>query len=159
MSRIPQVRPTHDSLPRFWDQVGILFRDGHTQELLPDPYLAAGVIPPLTSTFNDLTPLRRGFPRWDPVTCTGCGRCWWACPDSAIGPMALGVARLLQGALDLAAGEGHEVESLRPVLGKLAGRVSKQLRETTDSPEVLGPVLREAFRWYLGKAKLPVERA
>ncbi len=150
---------SYDSLPRFWDQVGILFRDGHTQELLPDPYLAAGVIPPLTSTFNDLTPLRRGFPRWDPVTCTGCGRCWWACPDSAIGPMALGVARLLQGALDLAAGEGHEVESLRPVLGKLAGRVSKQLRETTDSPEVLGPVLREAFRWYLGKAKLPVERA
>ena len=149
---------TYDSLPRFWDQVGILFRDGQLQELLPDPYLATGVVPALSSTFNDFTPLRRGFPVWEPVACSGCGRCWTGCPDSAVGPLALGVPRLLEGAMGLAADRGVGVDPLRPVLSKLAGRVSKQLRETETAPLAMGPVLREAFEWFVSKAKLPADR-
>lgn len=149
---------TYDSLPRFWDQVGILFRDGQLQELLPDPYLATGVVPPLSSTFNDFTPLRSSFPAWDPVACSGCGRCWSGCPDSAVGPLALSVPRLLEGAMGLAAEAGAAVDPLRPVLSKLAGRVSKQLRETDAPPVELGPVLREAFDWFVSKAKLPADR-
>ena len=149
---------TYDSLPRFWDQVGIVFRDGQLQELLPDPYLATGVVPPLTSTFNDLTPLRRHFPAWDPVACSGCGRCWSGCPDSAIGPLAASVSRLVEGAMALAAGAGVVVDPLRPVLGKLAGRISKQLRNADEAPVVFGPVLREAFDRFRSKAGLPPDR-
>ncbi len=149
---------TYDCLPRFWDHVGILFRDGQLQELLPDPYLATGVVPPLTSTFNDLSPLRRSFPAWDPQACSGCGRCWSGCPDSAIGPLAASVSRLLDGALDLAFAKGVVVDPLRPVMGKLASRISKQLRETDEAPVALGPVLREAFDWFRSKAGLAPDR-
>ncbi len=149
---------TYDSLPRFWDQVGILFRDGQLQELLPDPYLATGAVPPLTSTFNDLTPLRKRFPVWDPVACSGCGRCWSGCPDSAIGPLAGTVGRLIEGGMGLAAGDGVDVEPLRPVLGKLAGRVTKQLRAAEEAPVAFGPVLREAFDWFRAKAGMSAER-
>jgi pyruvate-ferredoxin/flavodoxin oxidoreductase len=149
---------TYDSLPRFWDQVGILFRDGQLQELLPDPYLATGAVPPLTSTFNDLTPLRKTFPCWDPVACSGCGRCWSGCPDSAIGPLAATVGRLIEGAMALAAVDGVVVDPLRPVMGKLAGRVSSQLRATEEAPLAFGPVLCEAFDWFRSKAGLSAER-
>jgi pyruvate-ferredoxin/flavodoxin oxidoreductase len=149
---------TYDSLPRFWDQVGILFRDGQTQELLPDPFLATGVVPPLTSTFNDLTPLRRTFPVWSPEPCSGCGRCWSGCPDSSIGPTALSVADLLEGGMVLAEGDGLEVDALRPVVSKLASRISKQLRQADEAPTTLGPILREAFAWFIGKAGLQPER-
>ncbi len=150
---------TYDSLQRFWDHVGVLFRDGQTGELVPDPYLATAVVPPLTSTFNDFSPLRRTLPRWDPVACTGCGRCWSSCPDSAIGPAALTVRRLLEGALALAQERGASVDALRPALSKLANRVSRHLRESREPPVVLGPVLRQAFDWFMAKSKLPLERA
>ncbi len=149
---------TYDSLPRFWDQVGILFRDGQLQELLPDPYLATGAVPPLTSTFNDLSALRRSFPVWEPVACSGCGRCWSGCPDSAVGPLALSVGRILEGGMALAVASGVAVDPLRPVLGKIAARISKQLRGTDEAPVTFGPVLREAFDWFVSKAKLPADR-
>ncbi len=149
---------TYDSLPRFWDQVGTLFRDGQLQELLPDPYLATGVVPPLTSTFNDLTPLRSTFPAWDPVACVGCGRCWSGCPDSAVGPVALSVPRLLEGAMAMVEASGGAVDPLRPVMGKLAGRISKQLRAAEEAPTAMGPVLREAFDWFVSKAGMSADR-
>ncbi len=150
---------SYDSLQRFWDHVGVLFREGHTEELIPDPYLATAVVPPLTSTFNDLSRLRRTFPAWDPVACTGCGRCWSGCPDSSIGPAALTVSRTLEGAMSVAAIAGASVDALRPVLSKLATRVSKQLRDAQEAPVTLGPVLQEAFDWFSSKAKLPPDRA
>jgi pyruvate-ferredoxin/flavodoxin oxidoreductase len=42
------------SLPRFWDQAGILYRDDQAERLTADPYLATGTMPPLSSTFSDL---------------------------------------------------------------------------------------------------------
>ena len=149
---------TYDCLPRFWDQVGVLFRDGQLQELLPDPYLATGAVPPLTSTFNDLSALRRSFPVWDPVACSGCGRCWSGCPDSSVGPLALSVTSVIEGGMSLAAESGAVVDPLRPVLAKLASRISKMLRDADEAPQAMGPVLREAFGWFVSKAKLPADR-
>ncbi|MFH1469040.1 MAG: 4Fe-4S binding protein [Pseudomonadota bacterium] len=150
---------TYDSLPRFWDQVGILFRDGHVEELVPDPYLATSVVPPLTATFNDFTPLRRFFPAWEPALCTGCGRCWTGCPDSAIGPLALPIPTLVEGAMAQAAARGGAMDPLRPLLSKVTHRLGKLLRESKEQPAAFGIVLREAGARVLEKASLPADRA
>ena len=63
------------SLPRFWDQLGVLYRDGRTERLTPDPFLATGSMPPLSSTFSDMSVARRTLPVFDPILCTGCGKC------------------------------------------------------------------------------------
>ena len=38
------------SLPRFWDQTGVLYRNGQAERLTADPFLATGTMPPLSST-------------------------------------------------------------------------------------------------------------
>jgi len=69
--RLGEAEATVDSLPRFWDQVGVLYRDGETRELSPDPYLTTGAIPPLSSTFNDFSASREMFPLLNAGQCTG----------------------------------------------------------------------------------------
>nr|VFJ86269.1 MAG: Pyruvate:ferredoxin oxidoreductase [Candidatus Kentron sp. LFY] len=86
---------TYDSLPRFWHQVGVMYQSGEAHEITPDPHLATGIIPPLTSTFRDFSNSRQILPSFDPVACTGCGDCWAHCPDSAIGPLVIGARRLI----------------------------------------------------------------
>ena len=83
------------SLPRFWDQLGVMYRDGMSDRLTAGPYLATGTMPPLSSTFSDLSDSRRMLPDFDPTLCTGCGLCWTHCPDSAIGVGALAPAALI----------------------------------------------------------------
>ena len=67
------------SLPRFWDQTGVLYRDGQADRLTADPFLATGTMPPLSSTFTDTSKARRTMPAFDPTLCTGCGKCEKAC--------------------------------------------------------------------------------
>lgn len=44
----------YDSLPRFWAQAGVLQHQGANAEWTPDPYLALGLLPPLSAGFRDL---------------------------------------------------------------------------------------------------------
>lgn len=89
--------------------------------LTPDPIHAAGVLPPLSSALHDHRGDRATFPVLDPAACTGCGRCWVACPDSAVGVAALGVQPMLERAMELCTRDGARADALRPLLGKLAG--------------------------------------
>nr|VFJ50446.1 MAG: Pyruvate:ferredoxin oxidoreductase [Candidatus Kentron sp. FW] len=106
---------TYDSLPRFWHQVGVMYQNGEAHDLMPDPYLATGIIPPLTSTFRDLSDSREVLPIFDPATCTGCGDCWAYCPDSAIGPIVIGARRLIDVGIRMA-----KARELRPIAIRLA---------------------------------------
>lgn len=80
--QLGNVANTYDSLSRFWDQIGILYRNGEQNDLTSDPFMAIGAVPPLTSSFRDLSDLRRKLPVFDAIACTGCGACWSACPST-----------------------------------------------------------------------------
>ncbi|MEK8021917.1 MAG: 4Fe-4S binding protein [Candidatus Parabeggiatoa sp.] len=148
-----QSGATYDSLPRFWDQVGVLYRNGDLAELIPDPYLATGIIPPLSSTFRDLSIARNSLPAFDPSTCTGCGQCWTRCPDSAIGSVVLSPTALIDAGIKLTGGE-----TLRMAATKLAARLHSLGRDTDITYNTVGEFIQDAFAGLKDKLPLNDER-
>jgi pyruvate-ferredoxin/flavodoxin oxidoreductase len=155
--RLRRTDDAADSLARFWDQVGVLYRRRETGELAPDPYLAVGVMPPLSSAFRDLSFARDMFPAFDPARCTGCGDCWSVCPDSSMTPLVIGAGELIEAGMALAKEQGQSADALRMAVSKLAARTNEVLAEnpTDASAEA---VLGEAFLRLMKKMTLPEDR-
>lgn len=122
--RLGIIDDAYDSLPRFWDQVGVLYRNGDTRELVPDPYLALGAVPPLSAGLRDLSRVRDRLPAFDPTLCTGCGDCWTGCPDNALVAVALTPRRLIDAGMEAAG-----AHALRPVATALAAGMINLCRE------------------------------
>lgn len=141
------------SLPRFWDQTGVLFRDGKTDRLTADPFLASGTMPPLSSTFHDTTSGRSRLPVFNPGLCTGCGNCWTHCPDSAIGVVASGPAQLLEAGINRTG-----ADAVRQVSAKLATRMIASSRTADEPDATFGEMLDAAYNWLKAKLPLPDER-
>ena len=141
------------SLPRFWDQTGVLYRDGQGDRLTADPFLATGTMPPLSSTFNDTSKSRQTIPAFDPTLCTGCGKCWTRCPDSAIGVVAATPAALID------AGISHTgADAVRQVASKLASRIIASNKKADDVAPTFGQMLNDSYTWLQDKMPLPDER-
>jgi len=151
--RFGTIDDAYDSLPRFWDQVGVLYRDDATRELTPDPYMAIGAVPPLLSAFRDLSPLRTSLPRLDPELCIGCGHCWTHCPEGAWNAAAVTPRQALDATIPAA-----EAGALRPLAGKLAERIDQVCR--TDGAEIatLGGLVNGAYAALQDRTSLPKER-
>lgn len=144
---------TIDSLPRFWDQIGILHRDGEQKSLTADPFMATAAVPPLTSTFRDMSRSSDCLPQFSPERCSACGACWSICPDSAIGVAAVTPANLVNALIALVG-----ANAVRPVASKLAARISAQGRSGELTGGLAGEWLNSAWRWLQEKAPLPDER-
>lgn len=142
----------YDSLPRLWDQVGVMYNDGEADHLTVDPYLATGTVAPLSSTFRNLSPTRSTIPVFDPETCTGCGKCWTACPDSAIGPVVMSPASLIDTGMRIANGD-----SIRQVSNQLATRMTGQARKG-ELASTAGDAFKTEFEWLKEKMSMTPER-
>ncbi len=152
--RFGNIDDAYDSLPRFWDQVGVLYRDGATSQLAPDPYLAIGAVPSLLSAFRDLSPLRTSLPRLDPDLCTGCGRCWSQCPEGAWGAVAATPREVLDATIPTT-----EAGALRPLAGQLAERIGHSCRVGEAETITLGALVNAAYAWLQDQAApLPAAR-
>ena len=141
------------SLPRFWDQTGVLYRDGMPDRLTADPYLATGTMPPLSSTFSDTSDAGCSLPEFDPALCTGCGLCWTSCPDSAIGVAAVAPAALIDAGINRSG-----AEAVRQVASKLASRIISSNKKAEDVAPTFGQMLDDSFAWLKDKMPLPDER-
>ncbi|OOZ39406.1 hypothetical protein BOW53_11650 [Solemya pervernicosa gill symbiont] len=146
-------REEYDSLPRFWDQVGVLYRNGEADQLTADPYMATGSMPPLSATFRDLSGSCSELPSFDPSACIACGNCWSSCPDSAIGVVALTPAALINSAISLAG-----ADSLRQISSKLAGRINTLCKKGENSGNSAAELLDQAFAWLQEKAPFAEDR-
>ena len=153
LRRLGRLQDAYDSLPRFWDQVGVLYRNGDTSELAPDPYLALNAIPPLSGGLQDLSALRRSVPLFDPESCTGCGACWSSCPDGAVGASILSPAQLIQAGI-----EQGGLDVLRPLAAKLATAMAELCREPRAEPLDAGRMLHGAFDRLAPRLPFPQER-
>ena len=141
------------SLPRFWDQTGVLYRDGKTDRLTADPFFATGTMPPLSATFNTTSGKRTRMPAFDPSLCTGCARCWTNCPDSAIGAVASTPAELIDAGIRLGG-----ADAVRPVASKLAGRIISANKKADDAAPTFGALLEDAYAWLKDKMPLDEDR-
>lgn len=144
---------TIESLPRFWDQVGVLYRNGEQDDLSVDPFLAAGSIPPLSSTFQDLSTNRTTLPGFHPENCTACGACWIACPDSAIAVTAVTPNALISSGVNSVG-----ADALRPLASKLGARISAMARSGEFVGGTADKAIAQAWEWLREKAKLDGER-
>ena len=141
------------SLSRFWDQTGVLYRDGQANRLTADPFLATGSMPSLSSTFNDTRSARSRLPTFDPALCTGCGKCWTHCPDSAIGVVASNPAALLDAGINRTG-----ANAVRQVSSKLASRMISSNRKAEEVAPTFGEMLDDAYAWLQDKMPLPDDR-
>jgi len=151
-------RDTLESLPRFWDQVGVPWRRGGAAALTPDPYLATGTLPALSGALRDASPGRTLLPAFDPAACTGCGACWSSCPHGAVEPLVLGAAALLDHGMTLAKRRGAPADALRMAAGKLAAAVHQELAGSATGGALCGELLDAAFARTIVKLPLPEER-
>jgi pyruvate-ferredoxin/flavodoxin oxidoreductase len=141
------------SLPRFWDQAGVLYASGRADQLTADPFLATGTMPPLSATFNTTSAKRRRIPAFDPAACTGCARCWTNCPDSAIGVVAAGPAALIDAGIRQAG-----ADAVRPVASKLASRIISASKKAEEPAPTFGVLLEDAYTWLKDKMPLDEDR-
>ncbi|MDH5785392.1 MAG: 4Fe-4S binding protein [Chromatiales bacterium] len=146
-------RDGYDSLPRFWDQVGVLYKNGESDALTADPCMASGAMPPLSATFQDHTPSRSALPVFDADACSGCGKCWAACPDSAIGAVALSPKRLVDSGIRIAS-----ANALSQVGSKLAQRIAAMARKGETAGLATDELLQQAYDWVNEKAPLAEDR-
>ncbi len=152
--RIERVRPTHDSLPRFWGELVQPRQEGASSELL-DPLSSSGVVPAGASALQPGA-AAPGLPVLDPDACSGCGRCWIACPDSALGVSVLGTEALLTGASQLAGTQGPAADALRRAHKHLAGRLAGQLAKA-EAGSLSLEACREGWTWLAGQLGLSDE--
>jgi len=141
------------SLPRFWDQTGVLYRDGQAHRLTADPFFATGTMPPLSSTFNDTSKDRGKMPIFDPSLCTGCGKCWTHCPDSAIGVVAATPAALIDAGINRTG-----ADAVRQISSKLSSRIISSNKKADDVAPTFGALLNDAYTWLNDKMPLPDDR-
>ncbi len=144
---------SYDSLPRFWDQVGVLYRNGESTALTADPYMATGSIPPLSATFRDLGPARLTLPRFSAENCTACGMCWSACPDSAIGAVVLSPKGIVETGIRLA-----EATEVRAIAGKLATGIATLARKGETEAITADRLLADAYAWLQEKSPVAEDR-
>jgi len=83
---------------RFWEQVGSLYELG--EDPIADPFTALSAMPASTSAMRDMTKVRLSVPDFIAENCTGCGKCWTQCPDTAIPGVVNSVAELLTTAIE-----------------------------------------------------------
>jgi pyruvate-ferredoxin/flavodoxin oxidoreductase len=157
LRRIDRVRTAHDSLPRFWGEV-LQPQQAGAAGGVTDPLTASGAVPAGASALEP-EPAAPLLPAFDAGACTGCGRCWTACPDAAIGATVLGCESLLDTASRLAGAEGRAADALRRAHKHLAGRAAGDLAKG-GARELGDAGWREAWTWLAGRMDLSdIDRA
>lgn len=113
-----QQKPSNEfaiaNIHRFWNQTGNLYSNGNSpKNLTADPFIALGVIPAASGIFGDMTANRVQHPSWIPESCTACGNCYSACPDSAISGLINTVSEVFETNIKRIEKSGHSVKHLR----------------------------------------------
>ncbi|HUV13740.1 MAG TPA: 4Fe-4S binding protein, partial [Acidobacteriota bacterium] len=128
--RVGEANTDYDNLPRFWGEV-MQPKRGGISDNSPDPLVTLGAVPPYTAALaRPRGTALPNIPQLHAEKCTGCGRCWPVCPDSAIGVTVLGLQEYLDSAAGLTGIEGKVAGAVRrahrPIAARAESILSKQ---------------------------------
>ncbi|MFQ5515746.1 MAG: 2-oxoacid:acceptor oxidoreductase family protein [Myxococcota bacterium] len=139
---------------RFWEQVGSLYQLG--EDPIADPFTALSAMPAATSAMRDMTEMRFSVPEFIPEKCTGCGKCWTQCPDTAIPGVVNTVDELLRAAIEHVKGPDLAMNRLKQIVKHLDKEAHKIL---TGVPfHNIGEVLSLAYKNVIHKLDPAPER-
>lgn len=153
--RFAHLDSAYDNVARFWGEFAQPYAGAGDTLACPDPYLAIEAVPACTATFHEVRSARDELPRIDPDACTGCGRCWTLCPHSAVAPLAIGMAALMEALAEPDIGDDAAAK-LHRVLRQLGQRVNRLLSKSGAS-KVGADLLVEAFDWLAEQMKVSEE--
>ncbi len=139
---------------QFWEQVGSLYKVG--QDPIADPFTAISAMPASTSAMRDMTNLRFSVPDFDPEKCTGCGKCWTQCPDTAIPGVVSGVDELLKAAIQQVKSKDLPMNRL----GQIVKHLDKEAHKILEGVPFhdIGQVLTAAYKNVIAKLDPEPER-
>lgn len=126
---------------RFWEQTASFYARGMGSDNLTDPFIGLSVIPAATAAFRDMTSIRFEYPRWIAENCTACGKCYTACPDTAIPGLVSEIGDIFEAVLARLRKAGRPVRHLPKAVRLLEPQLRQLLQDaSTDHPKPTAPV-------------------
>lgn len=146
---VKQVSQPDGKLPdlaRFWDSVGYFYETAQPDQALPDPFVAAGVIPARSAAFRDMSAYCTQLPQIDHCRCTGCNLCWTTCPDMALPVTAQHIGSIIQTGIKACQARGESMIQLQRMADHLAKQAQKILDKANSSElATVDVLLQQAF--------------
>lgn len=147
LKHTPRSRMPLSDIHRFWEQTGAAYAAGAGTQNLADPFIALSAMPAATAMFRDMTGIRFEHPEWIPESCTGCGKCWAVCPDTAIPGVVNDFDQIAAAITDEMNREGSPITSeFRRLLPKIKTRFYERANatDTTKATESVRALLMDA---------------
>ena len=153
---LPQSKTPTTDIHRFWEQTGSFYARGMGNDCITDPFVGLGVMPASTSLFRDMTGIRFEHPEWIAENCTGCAKCYTACPDTAIPGLVNEVSEVFDTVVRRLRKHGHSVEHL-PKATRLMERHLRGLLNAAEESASVADALEAAIAWTIENSGLAEE--
>jgi pyruvate-ferredoxin/flavodoxin oxidoreductase len=145
---IPQSKAPMTDIHRFWEQTGNFYARGMGNDNITDPFIGLGVMPVCSALFRDMTGIRFEHPEFIPENCTGCGKCYTVCPDTAIPGLVNEVGQVLDTVVERVrkngSGNGDGIQHL-PKAMRIVERHLRSLLTEAQETDPVGGMLEEAI--------------
>jgi pyruvate-ferredoxin/flavodoxin oxidoreductase len=153
---LPQSKAPITDIHRFWEQTGNFYARGMGSDNITDPFVGLGVMPACSALFRDMTGIRFEHPEWIPENCTACGKCYTACPDTAIPGLVNEVIQVFDTVVKRLRKAGHEIQHL----SKATRLMERNLRERLGAGQETDSVsdaLERSIEWTIEQSDLNAE--
>jgi len=144
MKNIPESEENLTDIHRFWEQTGNFYLRGMGNDNLTDPFIGLSCMPAVTAVFRDMTGIRFEHPQWNPEACTGCGKCWTICPDTAIPGLVSDVSGIIETTLNRIKKAGNNLVHLQKASRKMEGTWRSLVAEAGNG-ESVGTLMAQAI--------------
>ncbi|HQU53282.1 MAG TPA: thiamine pyrophosphate-dependent enzyme, partial [Saprospiraceae bacterium] len=136
MKNIPKSESNLSDIHRFWDQTGNFYLRGMGNDNITDPFIGLSVMPATSSIFRDMTGIRFEHPEWIPNNCTACGKCYTACPDTAIPGLVSDLSDVLDTVVKRVKKNHGKVEYLPKAVRQMEGKIRTLFKESGNGATV-----------------------
>jgi pyruvate-ferredoxin/flavodoxin oxidoreductase len=122
LKREPASKANLTNVHRFWEQTGNFYLRGMGNDNLTDPFIGLSCMPAVSAVFRDMTGIRFEHPQWDAEKCTGCGKCWTICPDTAIPGLVSEFSGIINTTINQLKKNGEELTHLPKAARQMEGK-------------------------------------
>lgn len=140
----PEGKDPSTDIHSFWERTGAFYLSGKGNDNLADPFVSMSLIPASTGVFRDMTGIRFQHPEWIPENCTACGKCYTACPDTAIPGLVTEIGAVFETAVGRVKKQSDDVTDLQKTGMSLARRL-KSLAQTSENGSDVHSLIQEAM--------------